>query len=252
MPGETFYTVYQPLVKDQHIRHQVKEERLQAGQIHALFDDVFWIPGKMPCSRTGQQANMIILRDDQQLSLINPVRLSPLQQQKLEQLGEIRHILRLGDRPTTDEHFYRSRYQAELWAVPGQQDKACHNILKEDKHLPVRGTRLLTFNHACRTEAVLLLERHRLLISHESFQYFSDWQELKLMDQLRMKLQGFHRGLNLSRHWLRDITPKGYSLEADLNRLQQLPFDALLASRGVPLLNGAQQAIRLEMDEVYH
>ncbi|MAD44236.1 MAG: hypothetical protein CMH98_04450 [Oceanospirillaceae bacterium] len=227
-------------------------DKPERGRIQALFNDVYWVAGDQPGQRGARQPNMIIIRDGHQLILINPVRLSPLQERNLEHLGRIAHIVRLGDRPSADEHHYRTRYRPKLWALPGQIDKPRHQILKEDAFLPVPGAQLVKFHYTCRSEAVLLLERHGLLLTSESFQFLGCWPQLTLREQLTMRLQGFHKGMNLSRHWLREVTPKDFSLADDLSRLRQLDFDSLLAAHGTPLLQGAKRAVDEEIQQVFH
>ncbi|MAS25625.1 MAG: hypothetical protein CMI08_06150 [Oceanospirillaceae bacterium] len=225
---------------------------MERGRIQALYNDVYWVQGEMPGYGNDHRRNMVIVRDGHQLTLINPVRLSPLQERNLQYLGRIAHVLRLGDEPTADEHYYRSRYYAALWALPGQVDKPRHNILKEDAPLPIAGARLLKLEHSRRSQAVLLLERHGLLLSDDLLQHYGNWQNLSLKDQLLMRLQGFHKGMNLSRHWLRSATAKDFSLKDDIQRILTLNFDALLGASGTPMMLGAKQALHGEIDNVFH
>ncbi|MDK2777707.1 MAG: hypothetical protein KYX62_08600 [Pseudomonadota bacterium] len=221
------------------------------GQIAPLFWDVFWVPGSLPVDGSTGRNNMVILRNRQELTLINPVRLSEKEEKQLERLGTVSHIIRLGDEPSADEAWYRRRYSAQLWALPGQVDKPRHQVLRAHTNLPVPDAELFIFSATSRPEAALLLKRHQLLLTNRALQNFSGWHGLSLMQQLSMRIKGFHKGLNIVKPWLRQAERRGASLETDFNHLSHLNFDALLGAQGDPLPYDAQLQMCEQLNQLY-
>jgi hypothetical protein len=59
--------------------------------------------------------NMIVLKSGSGLSLINPVRMDSDGLLKLDSLGRVKHILRLGDFHGLDDEFYLAAYFCVAW-----------------------------------------------------------------------------------------------------------------------------------------
>ena len=70
---------------------------LEHGQIEALFPDCFLIRGTMQLAKLFQYSrNMVILRQDNALALVNPIRLDDETERKLLGYGSIEHIFKIG------------------------------------------------------------------------------------------------------------------------------------------------------------
>ena len=86
------------------------------GKIEQLFWDIFWVQGSI---RVGpgmsMNRNMVIIRNRHELTLINPVRLNETEERKLEKLGRVTHVFRLGDFHGLDDQYYVDKYQARFW-----------------------------------------------------------------------------------------------------------------------------------------
>lgn len=86
-----------------------------------LHENVFILPGSI---RMGpglyMNLNMMILRKNNQLTLINPVRMNEQGLASLGELGEVKNIIRLGDFHGLDDEFYMGRYPAQFWYQKGQ------------------------------------------------------------------------------------------------------------------------------------
>lgn len=217
-------------------------------QITEIFPDVYLVRGSIrmgPGLRMNR--NMVVIRDSGELSLINPVRMNTTGLEQLEQLGRVKRIIRLGDFHGLDDPFYLDRYQCEFWAQPNQhtypQPSPTHTITS-DTPSPITNTEFFIFTTARYPEAALLVKKHKLLITTDSVQYYSDWLYFSLLTRIAFRLLGFKPGMNIGPPWLKFVTPKGQSMRGDFEQLLQLDFDALIAAHGTMLNSGAKLALK--------
>src|SRR5262245_30842796 len=93
------------------------------GSLRELFPDLFFVIGTNKVHHAGvdlqTSRTMLVVREAGVLTLINTVRLDPSGLEALEALGKVQHVLRLGAFHGRDDPFYRDRYGAQLWALPG-------------------------------------------------------------------------------------------------------------------------------------
>lgn len=94
------------------------------GEIREIFKDVFFVTGTNKIHHEGVEIqtsrNMVIIRSGSELTLINTVRLDDEGLRKLDSLGNVAHILRIGAFHGRDDAFYRSEYPSSLlWTLKG-------------------------------------------------------------------------------------------------------------------------------------
>lgn len=216
--------------------------------IQQLFEDVYWVHGSVrvgPGARINR--NMLILRQDRELTLVNPVRLDDNELVRLEQLGQVRHVIRLGDFHGMDDRFYLDRYAAGFWCQPGQgtyPEPQPQHPIEAGTVPPLRNAEFFLFSTARFPEAALLLREHRLLITTDALQNWVDWSYCNPPARVVMRLLGFHLGLLIGGPWVKRVTPKGGSMRGDFERLLQLDFDHLIAAHGGLLRGGARDEVR--------
>ena len=91
------------------------------GKIKAIFPNIFFVTGTNITQHNNAEVqhsrNMIVVRDDNTLSLINTVRLNEQGLSALEALGQVKNIIRIGAFHGRDDAFYLNRYRAKLWAL---------------------------------------------------------------------------------------------------------------------------------------
>lgn len=201
-----------------------------------IFPDIYLLRGSIKIGfGLRMNRNMIIIRQQQELILINPVRMSADGLAHLEQLGRIRHIIRLGDFHGLDDQFYRDTYQAQLWSQAGHHT---YKALQPDRIItagvkpPIENATFFIFTTAKYPEAALLIQPAKLLITTDSVQYWADWKYTSFLSRMILWLMGFRLGLFIGAPWLKRVTPKGGSLKTDFQRLLQLDFDSLVAAHG--------------------
>ena len=90
--------------------------------IEQIQPDVFMARGEIKLNALMTiSRNMAIVRHGDELTLVDPIRLSPDEEKRLEELGSVKRVLRLGSFHGVDDPYYLDRYGAELWA-PGRSE----------------------------------------------------------------------------------------------------------------------------------
>src|ERR1700730_7586030 len=89
------------------------------SQIKEVFPNIFHVTGTNITKHKNivfqHSRNMIIVRDNERVSLINTVRLSDQGISSLNSLGKVENIIRIGAFHGRDDRFYLDRYNAKLW-----------------------------------------------------------------------------------------------------------------------------------------
>lgn len=220
---------------------------LPHGDLEEVFPDVFFVSGAMHTELMGSHwefsRNMTVVRDGAELTLINSVRLDDGGLQKLESLGRIAHVVRLGALHGRDDGFYRSRYGASLWALPGHPQSdgtGTDQAITEAGPLPFGSARAFVFRTTQLPEAILHLDRAGgILIACDALQNWESPDE-HFSDQSRatMAEMGFFQPANFGPLWMQLNQPKA----EDFQRLLQLPFRHALCGHGTPLRDRAKEA----------
>ena len=86
-------------------------------QLTEIFHNIFLLRGSIrigPCLQMNR--NMVIVRQEQDLILINAVRLNAENKKRLDRLGQVKHLIRLGDFHGLDDQYYIDHYEATLWS----------------------------------------------------------------------------------------------------------------------------------------
>ncbi len=229
---------------------------LPSGELREVLPEIFFVTGQMS-SGEGQETmhysrNMTIVRDEGALSLINTVRLDEVGLARLDALGTVRNVVRLGFNHGRDDEFYLKRYNADFWAVPGMEfvrGEVIDRSLIAGEPGPCEGSSVFTFETANKPEAILYLDRNGgTLVSCDSLQNFSGpnefFNELAIS---RMKAGGFFNPANVGPGWKMVTEPKA----EDFARLKQLNFRHLLSGHGEPRVDDAYQAYSATFSELY-
>ncbi len=192
--------------------------------------------------------NMAIVEHDGGLTLINPIRLTAEGERELAELGEIRHLLRLGPFHGIDDPYYVDTFGAKLWAQPGGRAYRKPPItvqLVAGGALPFPDADLVPFEHTKQPESVLLLERgDGLLLTCDSIQHYGDYRHNSLPLKVAMPFMGFPRRTVIGPIWLKYMASNRAALKPDFERLLGLDFDNLLGGHGSFLAHGAKDAVR--------
>lgn len=220
--------------------------------IKKLYPNIYLLHGSIkmgPGMRMSR--NMLIIKDGNDLTLINPVRMKEQGLKELESLGNILRIMRLGDFHGLDDQFYLDRYQCEFWAQAGQETykhpKPTHTISYQTNS-PISNSEFFIFKTALYPEAALLIKNHKLLITTDSIQYYDDWSYFSPLTKFAFKLLRFKKGLNIGPPWAKRATPKGQCLKEDFEELLKLDFESLIAAHGSLLTSNVKDLLKEEIN----
>lgn len=218
------------------------------SNIKQIFPDIFYVTGTNITQHEGitlqHSRNMIIIRNQDKLSLINTVRLTDEGLKQLASLGEIENVIRIGSFHGRDDAFYLDQYNTKLWALPNMahaNNREADYNLTLDGLMPFINCKVFTFNSSKFPEAVLHINQNNgILVTCDSIknwltrdEFFSD-STAELYET--QKLFG-HATVN--KIWLRATQVD----KSELLALEKLKFRHLLSAHGEPLLNDAYEYV---------
>jgi hypothetical protein len=229
---------------------------LPHGDIEEVFPDVFFISGAMETVLMDMDwkfsRNMTVVRDGERLIILNSVRLSDEGLAKLDSLGKVTDVVRLGSLHGRDDPFYVDHYGANYWALPDMVHETglqASNHLTSDGPLPISDASMFEFNSTQIPETIIRLDRAGgILIACDALQnwlapdeFFSD-SSREMMTEM-----GFFTPANLGPVWVQRAEPKG----DDFARLKELSFSHVLCGHGAPLRDTAHQDFSLTFNRVF-
>ncbi len=232
------------------------------GEIHEVLGGIYMVtgtvglPGPLPVRFS---RNMVIVRTDAGLVLVNTVRLDDAGLAALDALGKVTDVIRLAGNHGADDPFYRERYKAKVWALAGQRytpgfDTNAKDVylepdvaIDETTKLPVPGAKLITI-HSTPPEGLLLLEAHGgTLVAGDCLQHWAapdayfNW-----LARPMMRLMGFIQPHNVGPAWLKQSKPP----KEDLRALLDLTFTNVLPAHGGAVLGDARERYRPTVERV--
>jgi hypothetical protein len=195
---------------------------------------------------------MTIIRDGDSLTLVNTIRLDKNGLARLDRLGTVKNIVKLGSFHGRDDAFYLDRYGATLWAPAEMEHERGVKTgadLAPGQPGPCPDALVFSFETSSVPEVILCLERQGgILVSCDSLQnwdgpdvYFDEASAVML------EKQGFFQPANIGPGWRNAAKPE----RSDFTRLIELKFRHLLSAHGKPLLNDAHQAVSATIQKVY-
>ncbi|PCC69217.1 hypothetical protein SAMN02745121_05862 [Nannocystis exedens] len=226
------------------------------GALQVAFPEVFFVVGTNRTVHAGvdfqTSRTMTVVREDGALTLLNTVRLDDDGLAALEQLGQVRHVVRLGAFHGRDDPFYCDRYGATLWALPAvthADGRATGRELAVGGPFPLADGRVFEFTSARFPEAAVLLAREGgILITCDAIQ---NWTEVDRFFSpecgQRFVAQGFIRPANVPATWRHACQPSS----EDFARLLALPFRHLISAHGEPLRDEAHARIAASVAEAF-
>ncbi len=225
------------------------------GSIEEIFVDAYFVTGSVafkPLLRLPR--NMIVLRNGEELTLINSVRLDEAGLASLDALGSVKHVVKIGFH-AMDDDYYIDRYQAKRWAVAegeGSPTPERDVVLSETTELPIPAARVFMFRDTVLPEAAILLEREGgLLITCDSVQHWAPQDLMSPAARLLTRLMGFQHPAQIGPPWRKRQTPPGGSLRDDFERLAALPFKHMIGGHGGLLRDDGQARFRETIQRVY-
>jgi len=196
--------------------------------------------------------NMVVVRDGDALTLINSMRLDEAGLAKLDALGEVRNIIKLGSFHGRDDAFYLDRYDAQFWAPAGMKHE---RGVETDRELvpgqpgPIAGASVFIYETAAVPEAIIRLDAQGgVLVSCDSLQNWSGPDEyFDEASAAMMAANGFFRTANVGPGWRSASKPEA----SDFERLIEMEFRHLLSAHGDPLIDSAHEDVVATLKELF-
>lgn len=208
--------------------------------LRQIAEDLFVVHGSvqmLPVARITR--NMAVVRHEGQLTLVNPVRMSEAGLANLEELGDIKHVLRLGPLHGMDDPFYVDRYQTNFWSFEGgttYTDPAITHPLADGGELPFSNATLFAFSDLREPEGAIVLERSPgVLLTCDCVQSYSTPPHMPhtaWITRRILPLLGFPNETIIGPIWVKKMAQDQGTLLADFERLLSLDFDQLLSAHG--------------------
>lgn len=226
------------------------------GRVEKISEDVFMVRGSIKMNPVVRiTRNMAIVRSGNELTLVNPIRVSVDVEKEIETLGSISNIMRLGAFHGVDDPYYSDKYSAKMWAQNGGTTYTTPAIdceLVEGGDLPFDDAQLLEIKGSKQPECVVLINTgNGLLLTCDAIQNYGNYSYNNFLTKIMMPFIGFPRTTIVGPIWLKFMTPEGGSLEPEFRRLLGLKFDSLLAAHGTLLESGAHAAVGKAVDKVF-
>ena len=226
------------------------------SEIKEIFPNIFFVTGTNITRHNNVELqhsrNMIIIRDNDKLSLINTVRLDDKGLAELDALGEVKNIIRIGAFHGRDDAFYLDRYHSKLWALNEMKhadNRATDIQLIPNGQMPVPDCSIFIFETSKHPEGILhIAQEGGILITCDSIKNwvapdrFFSTETAKIYEE-----QGFFGTASISNVW-KQACNVNFS---DFARLKTLKFQHLLSAHGEPLLNNAYTLIAKTIKQEY-
>ncbi|MGR5094063.1 hypothetical protein ACPV5O_15450 [Vibrio maritimus] len=235
-------------------------EPLPHGELTQVLDNIYLVTGsvamKVPHPKWGPltmtfSRNMLVIKQGGDLILINSVRLNDKGIAQLDELGDVKHVVRLAAFHGFDDPYYKETFGATLWSVDSpyvrgfDKSSSSHQyykadrLLKEGSTLPIDGATYFEFSSCTPKEGLILLERNDgVLISGDSMQnwpktdkYFN-WAAKMMMPRM-----GFIGPCRFGVGWLDLAKPD----KKELIEKASLNYSTLLPAHGNPVFAKARE-----------
>jgi hypothetical protein len=223
-----------------------------------IFDDVWWAWGTtrfMPGVTFPR--NMFVVRERGELVVFHPVMLPEEEQKKLDALGKVRHIVRLGAFHGMDDAKYVARYAPKVWAPPDVDVAPTVKVdveLRPGGELPLEGATLIDFETSCASELVLHVPRHGgTLFTCDSVQSWDPMPDgLSFLGKSMAKMMGFAGRACIGPGWRKQCEPKdGAGFAPTFRRILELDFRHVLGGHGAPIRDTAKDDLRAAVARIY-
>ncbi|KTD53681.1 hypothetical protein Lsan_4091 [Legionella santicrucis] len=227
------------------------------GEIIEEFEGIYVVRGSnityFEDKKIQHSRNMTIIESNGDLALINTVRLNEDELRKLDELGSVKHVIRIGAFHGRDDRFYLDRYNACLWTVQpeGQEDTLSYpttQYLKDADELPIKNTHFFIFKNSAPAEGFLHIDTNEgIIISCDSIKNWVEVDQFFSEETARMAIsQGEIAKARISPIWLHATGVQG----GDFEPLLKLKFKHLISAHGDVLRNTAYEDINNSVRQI--
>jgi hypothetical protein len=216
------------------------------GALEEIAPDLFVVRGSFraaPLLSIGR--NMTVVRQGEELVLLNAVRLDDSGEKALGKLGIVKHVVRLGSFHGSDDPYFQDRFGAILWSVPGVVEGA--RPLIDGTAGPLDDGELFVFVTGAVGEAAALIRRPggTVLVTCDSVQNWVKPRGCSPLGALMLRAMGFFKPAKIGPLWARKATGgRPAKLWPQFERLLEKEFQHLSPGHGDLLRDHAHDTIR--------
>jgi hypothetical protein len=231
------------------------------GTIEEAFPNVYVVKGTAKPPTTPVTVcisrNMTIVKqtngNEDELALINTIRLNETDLAELDKLGKVKHIIRIGGYHGMDDAFYVDRYKdTTLWSVEknyfagfdssSEPYMQADNLLTEDSKLPIKDATLHIIQSSTPKEGLILLKNRaaegaNIMVSGDCLQNLQPKGDkyFNFAGGWMMWFMGFLKPHNIGPGWYAGAKAK----KQDVLALLDLDFEHVIPGHGEICVGGA-------------
>jgi hypothetical protein len=264
--GKTEQQQQQQQQQQQPHSHEPTGTIYKAKRIRKLDDNLFVVNGTARIRSIARiNRNMVVLRHNKrELTLINPIRLTPEDEGRLLQLGTIQRIIRLAPRHgvSHDKYYLQKFPNIRRWApalsTEGDEHVPVHRLLTEDDDAILPACHVFCFQQTAEPEcAVLLLQDYvgNLLVTSDSLQAQRDNHFCNMPVRAKLAAEGLlELDIVIGSQWVRTMSHSQKHkklLRAEFERLLRLDFERLIAASGVMVFQSAKEKTVIAVEHAF-
>lgn len=223
---------------------------LPHSDIKEVLPNIFVVTGTMRIFGLFQYSRaMTILKDGEELALINPVRVSDTLLNDIQKMGKIKHLLKIGQLHNVDVAFYMDKFSPDLWvnkddpSIGSYKPKA---YFDDHEEVPILNCKVKTIDGSKIKESFLVSPANGgCLHSCDAFVNMGvdsnhNWLTARLS---RFLPDPTYIGPN----WIKMAKPPELSMKAVLN----YDFENFVPAHGQPIIGGAKDKIDSYLTDYY-
>lgn len=230
----------------------------QFGKLEQLFDDMWWVWGTVVMGPgVTISRNMVLVREaNGDLVAIHPVMMPPDEQAKIEALGPIKHIVRLGNFHGMDDLAYVQRYKPQTWSHADMRladGIERHHALDTGSATPIAGASVHAFTGAKHPEMVLHIPRHGgVLVACDAIQNWVGVPGTSFVARVMTPLLGFKGPSVLGPKWRQAAEPQlGVTFRPHYEAIANLDFKHAIGGHGPLMRDLARDHLKASIAKTY-
>jgi hypothetical protein len=195
--------------------------------------------------------NMVVLREGEELTLISSVRMTPENEDRLEELGRVTNLVRISGHGV-DDAYTVSRFGAKFWCLSGNENAyerpTPDGVFDGTEELPFLNADLHKFQGINASEVALVWRNNDgVLITSDALQHYGDWRYFNAPSRFIHPLMGFSRGMIVGPMWHRLFTVDEDVLQHNFESLVERDFRHMIGLHGTLCRDVAKDRIRAAM-----
>lgn len=213
-----------------------------------VLPDLFLVRGSTSFGPGRISRNMVVIRNNGELSLIGAVRMPPEAEAQLESLGKVAHVVRLCAGHGLDDAYTVKRFGATFWAASDTETTYANPkpdlTFDEGDELPVGSSTVVRFRGILDSEVALVWHRDGgVVITADALQHYDDWHRFNFGGWLFTRLSGFVPGTVVGPMWHRLLSYDDAQLRASFDLLLETDFRHAVALHGTFVRDNAKERI---------